>query len=370
MELFCFSVRLAFFIALLFSSDGVQRKCICNNDVCNAAFKFSSNFQTSNQLCQNMGGQLITVSSKAVSDLVSDLLMDMRGDFWIGLRHPDLCMSSDDMPLRGYIWTSGSQTKEFSNWRSEEGECGPNCVSISADLTWIEKPCIVQSDGLLCENVPKDVCFDFLDFEEPTLSIFYNDTDGCSSQLCEHQCVGEANGFRCSCWGNFEIDKEDQTLCKQTCKSESCAAECAGTSSCTCPKGYIVQDDMATQKKCLDINECEQYGCEHDHYCFNTLGDYECSCRDGFRLVGKDKCEFDESRPIDLPANSDIHTPSVNYTTGPASAGAPGKVVGIVLFILAGTVAVMFFVRYWKQKMDEPNISSTSDGDCMQSSYS
>ncbi|XP_076155596.1 thrombomodulin-like [Alosa pseudoharengus] len=367
MELFRFSVRLTFFIALFFSSDGVPRNCTCNNKVCKAAFKFPSDFQTSKQLCQDMGGQLITVPSKAASDLVRDLLMDMHGDFWIGLRLPDLQCTNDMSPLKGYIWTSGSQTTEFTNWGSKETVCAPSCVSISADLTWTEKLCKVQSDGLLCENVPEDVCFDFK-LEEPEYSIFYYDTNGCLSGACEHHCTGVDHGFKCSCFPNFVINRKDQRRCVIKCTSESCAADCVGT-SCSCPDGYILDQENV----CVDIDECEQGSC-HDAHCFNTLGDYECSCRNGFRLVGKDRCvksdESDLLPNIDLLTNSVIHTASVNYTTGHASAGAPGKFIGIILLILVGIVAVMFFVRYWKQKMDEPNISSTSDRDRMQSSYS
>ena len=38
--------------------------------------------------------------------------------------------------------------------------------------------------------------------------------------------------------------------------------------------------------KCEDIDECKEGTAQCQHTCSNTPGGYECSCRDGFQLVG------------------------------------------------------------------------------------
>ncbi|XP_031436224.1 thrombomodulin [Clupea harengus] len=374
MELFGFSVRVSLFIALFFPGDAVLRNCICNNMVCKAAFKFSSNFQTAKHLCHDMRGQLMAVPSKAASNHLRDLLGDLHGDFWVGLRLPDGQCTNVTSPLKGYMWTSDLHTTEFSNWRSDETVCSSRCVAVSTDLKWTEKLCQHQSEGFLCENVPEDDCSSFT-LETPVYSIVYHHPMGCLSGNCEHLChVENDESFRCSCFPDYVINKQDQYKCDDNrCTSERCIAKC-DRNSCMCDKGYIL-DVVNAEMHCEDLNECEHgYYCDRDHYCFNSLGSYECSCRNGFTLVGEDKCvetksdeSFTKSDESFNQATNDIFPmPSLNYTTAPVSAGAPGTVIGVAVFVLVGTVAVIFFVRYWKQKMSVPNTSLTSNGDCMQ----
>lgn len=357
MGLCWFSVGVSFISALFFSVNALTTKCSCNDNVCKVIFKFPLNFQTSKHLCEKMRGQLMTVKSKAVSDDVGNLLMDMPGDYWIGLRLPDWHCTNDTSPLKGYIWTTGGQSTEFTNWKSNDVLCSSTCVSISVDLKWTEKLCVEQSDGFLCENVPEYECSNF---DDPGNSKLFYHRDGCLSGICEHSCNAvDDEYFRCSCSTGYVINKVEQWQCERTC-SARCHAQCEPSGgSCECPDGYIL-DKVNEDHYCVELNECEDRGiC--DDYCFNTLGGYECSCRDGFRLVDVDRCvEITELNTERTPDTAFI-VPSVNYTIVHVAAVAPGKVIGIMAVILVGIAAVVLFLRYWKQKKDKHSINSECD---------
>ncbi|CAB3359889.1 Hypothetical predicted protein [Cloeon dipterum] len=71
---------------------------------------------------------------------------------------------------------------------------------------------------------------------------------------------------------------------------------------CTCKQGW-----QGNGKTCTDVNECliRNGGCVH--YCENTLGSYQCWCRDGFvtdpendhNCIDKDECAAEESPPCE-----------------------------------------------------------------------
>lgn len=358
MTLFRFFVGVSFFITLFFSSNALKPKCSCDNHVCKAVIKLSSDFQTSKQLCETMRGQLMTVKSKTVSDDVGDLLMDMPGDYWIGLRLPDGHSTNNTLPLKGYIWTTGLQSTEFTNWKSNEVWGSSLCVSMSVDLKWTEKSCLKQSDGFLCENVPEHECSNF---EDPGYSKVVYDPVGCLSGICEHNCnIVDDKHFRCSCSTGYVISKKEPYICELDC-STRCHAECdRHGGSCECPDGYIL-DEMEGEHYCEDINECELSYC--DQYCFNSLGSYECSCRDGFRLADKGKCvQMKYAAGTEGTTDSVFHGPSSDAISSVAAV-APGKVIGVMAVILVGIGAVVLFVRYWKQKKQKPSINSTCKED-------
>jgi hypothetical protein len=41
----------------------------------------------------------------------------------------------------------------------------------------------------------------------------------------------------------------------------------------------------------LDINECRENTRVCDHQCLNLNGGYKCTCRPGYRLIGRSKCQ-------------------------------------------------------------------------------
>ncbi len=51
---------------------------------------------------------------------------------------------------------------------------------------------------------------------------------------------------------------------------------------CLCDRGYVV--DPNNPKRCLDVDECMDFGHNCSQICTNMNGTYSCSCRDGFQL--------------------------------------------------------------------------------------
>lgn len=85
------------------------------------------------------------------------------------------------------------------------------------------------------------------------------------------------------------------TSCAQLdCKAP---AECklnAGRPSCICPSGYVTATDDA--HSCQDVDECAtgEFACDPNANCVNRPGDYECSCKPGWKGNGKLCTSLDE----------------------------------------------------------------------------
>ncbi|XP_063040694.1 thrombomodulin [Engraulis encrasicolus] len=372
------SARVSIFLALFSCGNTVTRNCVCKNDVCKAAFTLSSNFHTAKELCEDMGGQLMAVPSQLTNDELKDLLSKTNGEFWIGLRLPHGQCTDVTLPLKGYRWTSDPSVTQYAKWRGHEKVCSSHCVSVSVDLKWTEQLCKLKRAGFLCEKIRIDVCSSFV--LEKKESIVFNDlhprysTAPCAAGMCEHRCQAKGAGsYTCSCYDGFAVSKKEQHHCvPNNCLDDRCEPSCVGdaeSSSCTCQGGYLLHEEHAA-KICEDINECEQNSC--DDFCYNSLGSYECSCQNGYRLEANGKCVKMkiESNEIDgigwATRRPDLQlTPSLNYTRH-ASVGSPGKSIGIIVVVAVGIIGVIFFVRYWKQKIDEPSTSLTSNADDVQ----
>uniref|UniRef100_A0A3P9HZW2 Thrombomodulin n=1 Tax=Oryzias latipes TaxID=8090 RepID=A0A3P9HZW2_ORYLA len=145
--------------------------------------------------------------------------------------------------------------------------------------------CQLQTcEGHECVNTPgsyKCVCrdgYEMLDGE-------CRDIDECKTSTCEHSCLNYAGSFSCRCNDGFIPDSSKPRSCKKHCAKERCQKVCEGNmdSSCSCPEGYIEDENF-----CVDINECASNWCQQ--MCKNTFGSYECSCREGFVPSTKGKC--------------------------------------------------------------------------------
>lgn len=81
------------------------------------------------------------------------------------------------------------------------------------------------------------------------------------------------DGFKC-----LYVDKctQNPTYCAHECKDSE-----TGRLVCNCRNGY--QLDMADNRTCIDMNECDTVaGC--DQTCTDTMGSYTCSCAPGYAL--------------------------------------------------------------------------------------
>lgn len=59
-------------------------------------------------------------------------------------------------------------------------------------------------------------------------------------------------------------------------------AECkntVGSYQCVCKEGYVTKGDT-----CEDVDECSQNGKLCEQSCVNTWGSFRCSCKQGFIL--------------------------------------------------------------------------------------
>ncbi|XP_069772203.1 latent-transforming growth factor beta-binding protein 2-like [Narcine bancroftii] len=57
--------------------------------------------------------------------------------------------------------------------------------------------------------------------------------------------------------------------------------------TCNCDAGYRLDNH---QKKCVDVNECEQANLCHGHRCINVPGSYRCECEGGYELTSLGQC--------------------------------------------------------------------------------
>ena len=87
------------------------------------------------------------------------------------------------------------------------------------------------------------------------------------------------------------------------CEDESMCVNTIGSYTCDCKEGLTFNQ---TSNACDDVDKCEFEGiCEEDSTCINTHGTYECECHVGFTNVNSKECEdVDEcdQYPCDIQA--------------------------------------------------------------------
>ncbi|XP_041091701.1 adhesion G protein-coupled receptor E1-like [Polyodon spathula] len=108
---------------------------------------------------------------------------------------------------------------------------------------------------------------------------------------------------------NFSVEinecKENRTLCGQN----AWCLNTIGNYSCSCKTGFRSSSGqeifMDGQSSCAEIDECKENRtlCGQNAWCLNTIGNYSCSCKTGFRsssgqeifMDGQSSCaDFDE----------------------------------------------------------------------------
>ena len=94
------------------------------------------------------------------------------------------------------------------------------------------------------------------------------DIDECAedSSGCTQICNNTPGSYYCTCFIGFSLDDD-----KHTCNGEL-----------TIAVRTVVHDTILC---CTDVNECNTNngGCEH--FCTNSIGSYDCSCRVGYDLA-------------------------------------------------------------------------------------
>ncbi|XP_051511573.1 thrombomodulin-like [Myxocyprinus asiaticus] len=313
---------------------------ITNNGHCTGGSCFTihtdkANFAAAQQVCESKGGHLMTVRKDTTSDILADLLNAVPGDFWLGLRYAGDRCSNSTLGLKGYKWITGHNTTQYINWKSNQMVCSPQCVSVSKNvLKWNERHCREEIDGYLCEYKNADYC-DPLSSSQPvlyeTLLGFRTDgklkevPDGTNGTIlpfgtrficlsgtwiaapwncevfgggCAYKCIKNEQISTCTCPKGYKIEDNNVTCTKKydPCLLAECEHDCSrvgNTSVCICRQGFELDAD---KKTCKDINDCiDESVCQgQNEECVNTKGSFECRCKLGFERVNGFCVDVDE----------------------------------------------------------------------------
>lgn len=321
-----------------------------NNGFCvqNSCFTVHANtvdFNSAQTSCERKQGSLLTVRTKEVSSVISDLLIGFSGHFWLGLIHEGNSCTDLTRDLRGYTWLAGDSSTRFKNWKNNEVVCSRRCVSVSEDdAKWTERRCNDTADieGYICEYQNAKKCkrltsdssvlyetpfgFSRRDLSEVPDSSNATRLDLGTKHIClesewlnapwncevykggcEHQCVQKNNTYACTCPPGYKLESNavscekarsdpcQEAGCQHSCKSKGNSYECL------CHDGFALEVDGKT---CKDINECvDKDLCPGQHLrCENTVGGFECNCVSGFKKDSDELCIDDdecESGPCD-----------------------------------------------------------------------
>ena len=137
------------------------------------------------------------------------------------------------------------------------------------------------------------------------LSCYDEDIDECSEGTsgCSQLCTNTIGSYTCTCDNGYQLTNDNHTCtdidectlnnnggCEQTCHNTD------GSYYCSCFNGFSLNDQNCTGiiiffnfcyyvLSSLDINECNTNngGCGQD--CINTVGSYQCQCREGFQFT-------------------------------------------------------------------------------------
>ena len=104
-------------------------------------------------------------------------------------------------------------------------------------------------------------------------------------------CINTVGSYKCSCHDGYRIGVEknsercfdvDECLNRRNCPYYSLCENSKGGFSCICNDGFH-------GKNCIDVDECSTNDetCDIHANCTNTFGSYICACRNGFSGSGK-----------------------------------------------------------------------------------
>lgn len=315
----------------------------CLENRCFALFRDPTDFGSAQTRCREQGGDLATVRSAESHDLLSALLVNVSGRFWVGLHLPSGCPAAAG-PLRGFSWVTEDTDTDFENWAPGwDGSCSspPRCVLVSPQggAQWVQESCGAPQPGFLCEFPISDPCgaleaaedesvvymtplgfggegFDWLPPGSTATLMPAETKHVCFRQKwvrapwsceileggCEHGCaVDPSNTPSCHCPPGHTVSPINNVTCEETtgdpCVLLRCQHACymsGDTHACACDHGFKLAADG---RSCVDFNDCtDARQCPGDNFmCVNTLGSFRCVCRDGYRLSGglcvdRDEC--------------------------------------------------------------------------------
>ncbi|CAB1428649.1 unnamed protein product [Pleuronectes platessa] len=111
-------------------------------------------FAMAQENCVHNGGNLMTIRDTEEENVLRSLLSQIKGqrqdkglEFWIGLKlNRGKCVLADKT-LRGFMWASGEEDSQYSNWGEEPvSTCTERCVRVSYMLGGFH----LETDGWTC----------------------------------------------------------------------------------------------------------------------------------------------------------------------------------------------------------------------------
>lgn len=307
----------------------------CIRNQCFTLFGDLTDFESAKIRCENRGGHLISLRSSVSNDVLSILLGNLTGRFWIGLHLASGCPDLT-AELNGFQWVTGDSDSDFANWATSfDSNCSSlRCVSVSGDddFKWTQEQCDTLAAGFLCEHSLQQTC-EGLDVAQGE-SVKYTTSMGfggegllslpvgsiatrlpnettyicysgqwqqapwsCEVQEggCEYKCATDPNNQpSCYCPPGRTINPANNVTCEDAegpCVSLRCEQGCylkGDSYVCMCDHGFRLAPDG---RSCLDVNECsDDRQCPMDNFkCVNTVDGFECVCKDGYKKSG-DQC--------------------------------------------------------------------------------
>ncbi|XP_029902876.1 thrombomodulin [Myripristis murdjan] len=312
----------------------------CIGSECFAVFQGPSDFTAAQTECADKKGHLMTVRSSVSHDTFSILLGSLSERFWIGLHLPSGCPDAS-AKLRGFQWVTGDSESDYYNWAPTfDSSCSPQCVSVSRgdNFTWATEPCDQPAAGYLCEFSFHKPCKrlevtggESVTYTTPygfegedllslppgstairrpaeTKYICFNEQwlkAPWSCEIieggCEYKCAADhQEPPSCFCPPGQEVNPQNNVTCevakKDPCLSLGCEQICQKEGDiyeCKCEQGFELAADGRT---CRDFNDCrDERQCPGDNFkCINTVGGFQCVCKDGYRLTGDQCVDMDE----------------------------------------------------------------------------
>ncbi|TKS75829.1 Thrombomodulin [Collichthys lucidus] len=133
----------------------------CIGNQCFTVYQVDHDYMAAQNQCGDDGGHLMTVRSTVARDVLSILLGNSVGRFWIGLHRTSWC-PDDATPLKGFQWVTKDTESDYINWAPGfDSSCSSHrCVSVSKvdDFKWSQEPCDEEAAGFLCEHTFTQTC--------------------------------------------------------------------------------------------------------------------------------------------------------------------------------------------------------------------
>ncbi|KAM4620196.1 uncharacterized protein ACJ7VT_006900 [Polymixia lowei] len=306
-----------------------ERDVLCHQEGCYAVFLQRRTFREAGRSCRERGGTLATVHDNAAAGVVHELLSSVepqgtrvRLRLWIGLHRPPR-QCSTTRPLRGFVWVTGDQDGQYTNWLRDDtpGTCAaPRCVAMTVhtsesaresndNFRWLDGSCGLALDGYVCQYNYKGMCPPLDD--EGAGPALYTTPFHLVSSLLTHVPFSSVAALPCPADGSDpEAPTEETILCMM--RDDETVGWSKDAPLCSSNAAPHNQD------WCSGDHGCEQH-------CQNTDTDYYCYCSEGFTLDEEDgySCKPDplsQTDPTDV--SPDVSSPTDQPHISPACVAA------------------------------------------------